>query len=170
MATWTVCTPLQQRCYDNESDAQYYAARLYHDARERDVWITLSEGHSMPTKLVWASDINRWRKYPPPPSNETHTPGPWEVQGTRNMGFQIKHLRPGRISELIALVHDRGECHTEKNALLMAAAPALKDVCEMIVDYANGEDKVGLWFIVTQAREALAEATGQNVNKEEVVS
>jgi uncharacterized cupin superfamily protein len=62
MATWTVCTPLQTRCYDNESDAQYYASRLYHDAGEKDVWIT-EKSNEEKAKMIWASTPSRWHYY-----------------------------------------------------------------------------------------------------------
>lgn len=88
-------------------------------------------------------------------SNQQHTPGPWKLNGsivTTENGTPIA-------SAQYYGIHGSKEC--DDNALLIAAAPELLEACQSLVNWCDKNKPAGeALFFVTQARAAIAKATG----------
>ena len=94
--------------------------------------------------------------------NATHTPGPWVVHPTahhpavRSVG--TSDTGPRRICTVGSM---NGNPVDKKNARLIAAAPELLEALTGLIDLYDGINHEG-FAIVSNARAAIAKATGEN--------
>jgi hypothetical protein len=107
--------------------------------------------------------------------NEQHTPGPWSVHGTRAVVVPTLHLRrplggheDARIdretyAQEICALHwpdrNRSEDEVQANAHLIAAAPELLEIAEMVLP---GVDAWGNEKQAAKIRAVIAKALGSN--------
>jgi hypothetical protein len=86
-----------------------------------------------------------------------HTPGPWRYSG---FGLFVKQDCGDRIGPIIARCagHDE-DAESQANARLIAAAPELLRVAELLVDWLDEEP--GAHKLCDTARAAIAKAAGE---------
>ena len=102
-----------------------------------------------------------------------HTPGPWTVEETRDgmtirdnrRRLEIVHNYPnGEGQQVIVGKHTGLDCLTDANAALIAAAPAMYEALQTLVEYLSTQvpaDTLDDWKHVFAARRALAQAEGK---------
>ena len=103
-----------------------------------------------------------------------HTPGPWVV---RNMSdamvekFTVERLTNDGLRSVICRINDMEVCPehggtgSEANAHLIAAAPAMYEALQTLVEYLDTQVPAGTlddWKHVFAAKQALAQAEGTN--------
>ena len=98
----------------------------------------------------------------------THTPGPWTL-GTRHPGRVLaRGSVNGFVAMVCALAEDTASPSEQElaNARLIAAAPALKDAVQEMLDNLDEIqpthlEALGLTVVLDKLRAAIAKATGE---------
>ena len=93
-----------------------------------------------------------------------HTPGPWEVTGPHSR--EVITTNPGTYKPCMTIAKVGGywDGEAQANAHLIAAAPAMYEALQTLVEYLSAQvpaDTLDDWKHVLVARQALAQAEGK---------
>ena len=86
-----------------------------------------------------------------------HTPGPWAIENGRCIYGRGNFIKP-----FVASVEDdHNDAETAANARLIAAAPDMYHALQDLIAYLGVDVDNGLDELLTNARDAIAKATGK---------